>query len=129
MIKAYFVGISMDYEGEDIEVRYAIYEDDQLLRKETFFKGYVKPVIVSQVALVTLLKDLKKHMGKEITVFMNDPALNEVLRGTSQTKNRDVIQMLRTTEKELSKFGGYITITDISTHSEELAKWNEILHP
>lgn len=128
MIKAYLVGISSLYEGEDIEVRYSIYEDQELLSKQSIMMGYMKPAIVGQVALRTVLKELEKYRGKEIVIIVNDPALNEIIRGTSTTKNKDVLQMARETKEELVKFGNTV-IKDVSVDRVELAKWSEVLQP
>lgn len=126
MIKAYLAAISSQYEGEDIEVQYCIYEDQELLHKECILMEYKKSAIVPQVALITLLKKLEKHNGKEIVIMVNDPALYEIVRGTSTTKNRDVLEMARETREELNKFGGFI-IKDVSRDHLELAKWKEVL--
>ncbi len=129
MIKAYLAGISTHYEGEDIEIRYQIYDNEKLVGKESIFVEYKKPLIVGQIALVTLLKDLERFIGNEITIFINDPALNEQIRGTTNTKNKDVLKMARLTREELEKFENLITIKDVSTNSKELVKWNDILRP
>lgn len=128
MIKAYLLGISTLYEGEDIEVRYSIYEDQELLGKQSIMMEYMKPAIVGQVALRTVLKELEKYRGKEIVILVNDPALNEIIRGTSTTKNKDVLQMARETKEELVKFGNTV-IKDVSVDRVELARWNEVLQP
>lgn len=126
MIKAYLVGISSQYEGEDIELRYSIYEDQELLRKESVMMEYRKPGIVGQVALMTLLKELEKYKGKEIVIIVNDAALCEIIRGTSTTKNKDVLNMAKNTREELTKFGNPV-IKDVSVDRLELARWNEVL--
>ena len=126
MIKAYLEGIASQYEGEDIEVRYSIYEDQELLCKEFVILEYRKPAIVGQVALVKLLKGLEKYMGKEIVIIISDPALYEIIRGTSTTKNRDVLEMAIETRKEYSKFENII-IKDVSEDRIELAKWHKAL--
>ena len=128
MLKAYLVGISSQYEGEDIEVRYSIYEDQELLRKESVMMEYRKPGIVGQVALITLLKELEKYKGKEIIIIVNDAALCEIIRGTSTTKNKDVLNMAKDTREELTKFGNPV-IKDVSVDRLELARWNEVLKP
>lgn len=128
MIKAYVVGISSLYEGEDIEVRYSIYEDQELLCKKSVMMEYMKPAIVGQVALRTVLKELEKYRGKEIVIIVNDPALNEIIRGTSTTKNKDVQQMARETKGELANFENTV-LQDVSVDRVELAKWNEVLKP
>lgn len=128
MIKAYLAGISSLYEGEDIEVRYSIYEDQELLGKESIMMEYRKPAIVGQVALITLLKELEKYAGQEIVIIVNDPVLNEIVRGTSTTKNKDVLQMARETREALSNFTSCV-IKNVSVNHLELAKWSEILKP
>ncbi len=127
MIKAYLAGISSLYEGEDIEVRYCIYEDQELISKESVILEYKKPAIVGEVALLTLLKELEKFKKKEITIIVNDAALCEFLRGTSTTKNRDILKLVKETQKKLSKFEKVI-INDISVNHRERANWNEELH-
>lgn len=128
MIKAYSVGISSLYEGEDIEVRYSIYEDQELLRKQSVVMEYMKPAIVGQVALRTVLKELEKYKDEEVVIIVNDPALNELLRGTSTTKNKDVLSMARDTKEELTNFEN-VVVKDVSVDRVELAKWNEVLQP
>lgn len=128
MLKAYLAGISSLYEGEDIEVRYCIYEDQELLCKESIMMEYRKPAIVGQVALITLLKELEKYAGQEIVIIVNDPVLNEVIRGTSTTKNKDVLQMAKETREFMSKFTNCV-IKNVSVDHLELAKWSEILKP
>ncbi|SDL01834.1 hypothetical protein [Natronincola ferrireducens] len=127
MIKAYMVGITTHYEGEDIEIRYSIYNDEKLLCKKSFFKEYKKPAIVGQVALITVLQELEDFVDDEIMIVINDPALNEQVKGTSTTRNRDVLKMARLVKEELGKFKNPIIIKDVSGDSVELAKWNEEL--
>ena len=126
MIKAYLAGIASQYEGENIEVRYSVYEDQELLCKESVIMEYKKPAIVGQIALITLLKKLKKYMGKEIVIIISDAALYEIVRGTSTTKNSDVLKMASQTRKEFTKFRN-TTIKDVSKEHVELMKWNEVL--
>lgn len=128
MIKAYLAGISTLYEGEDVEVRYCIYKDDELLSKESVLMEYKKPAIVGQVALITLLKKLEKYIGQELIIIVNDAALCEIIKGTSTTKNKDVLKMAGKTREKLSSLGDPV-IKDVSGDSVELAKWNEVLQP
>lgn len=124
MIKAYLGWIASLYEGESIEVKYTIHEEQELLLKETILMDYRKPAIVGQVALSTLLKKLKKHRDKEIVVIINDAALYEIVRGTSTTENKDVLKMATQMKKELAEFSD-IVIRDASKDRMELAEWNE----
>jgi hypothetical protein len=126
MIKAYLAGVASLYEGENIEVRYSVYEDQELLYKESVMMEYKKPAIVGQIALITLLKKLKKYMEKEIVIIVNDAALYEIVRGTSTTKNYDVLKMASQTREEFAKFSNTV-IKDVSKDHAELMKWNEAL--
>jgi hypothetical protein len=126
MITAYLAGIPSLYEGEDIEVRYLIYEDQELLTKKILLLEYNKPAIVGQIALGALLKELEVQRDKEIVIIINDASLNEVVKGTSTTKNKDVQTMAKVTREELNKFANCL-IKDVSTDYEELKKWNQIL--
>ncbi len=128
MIKAYLVGISSQFEGEDIEVRYRIYKDGELISKESVLMEYKKPAIVGQIALVRLLKELEKYINEEIVIIVNDPALCELIRGTSTTKNQVVLNMAKRTKEKLAKFNNYV-IKDVTGDRKELEKWNEILQP
>ncbi len=133
MIKAYLVGIASLYEGEDIEIRYAIYEDksplsedESLLSKEVISAHYKKPAVVGAVAFLRTLKALAKYMDQEVTIIVNDGALCEFIRGTGNTKDKDVQRLVREIQSELLKFG-HVTIKDAGVDFKELEKWNEVL--
>ncbi|AHM56320.1 hypothetical protein EAL2_c10210 [Peptoclostridium acidaminophilum DSM 3953] len=127
MITAYMAGISTGYEGEDIEIRYSIYNGQELIRKDSVFKDYKKPAVVGPASMLALLKELEEFNGEEITVIANDPALNELVRGTSTTQNRDVLKMAGMLKKKLAEFSPGVTLKDVSQDKEELAKWDEEL--
>lgn len=128
MIKAYLVGISTLYENEDIGIRYRIYQDEALVSEKSIFRTYEKPLVVSHVALLTLLKELKKYKDNEKIIIINDAALNEQIRGTSKNKKDYVQEMANRVREELNKFKGSVTVKDVSGNPVELGKWNDILH-
>ncbi len=129
MINAYMVGITVFHEGENIEIRYAIYEEDALVEKKSVYQSYRKPLLVSQVALVTVLKELEKYKDQAVTLYINDEALQEQIRGTSTTKNREVIKMADISRSKIRKFGETLVIKNVSQDKVELQKWNEVLSP
>jgi hypothetical protein len=128
MIKAYLAGIDSPYEGEDIEIQYCIYEDSELICKESVMKDYQKPALVGQVALRTLLKKLKPYIDQEIVVIVNDTVLYESIRGTLKTKNKDVLRMAKETKNRLDKFEN-VVIKNVSGNHAELTDWVEVLKP
>ncbi|MBU5676128.1 hypothetical protein KQI88_06835 [Alkaliphilus sp. MSJ-5] len=129
MITVYLAGISAYYEGEDIEIRYRIYNGEDLILKESLLKDYKKPAVVGPFALLTVLKELEKYQDDEITIIVNDPALNELIRGTSTTKNAGVLKMINMAKDRLNRFKNSVKIKDISNDKVELAKWDDILKP
>ncbi len=126
MIKAYLAGITSLYEGEDIEIRYAIYEDESLVSKEMIRVHYKKPAVVGAVAFLRTLKALAKYMEHEVTIIVNDAALCEFIRGTGKTKDKDVQRLVREIQSELSKFDN-VLIQDAGRDFKELEKWSEVL--
>lgn len=126
MIKAYLAGFTSPLEGEDIEIRYSIYEDQDLLNRQSILLEYQKPALVGLVSLSHLMQELKSQIGKEIVILINDPALYELIRGTSTTKNREQLKMVMEVTKEFMKFDGMI-LKDVSQDHEELLKWNAAL--
>ncbi|MHC1723823.1 MAG: hypothetical protein AB9836_11555 [Aminipila sp.] len=126
MIKAYLAAFPMLYEGEDIEVRYSIFEDDVLIKKESIFLAYMKPAVVGLSSVITLLRNLEQYKEKEITVVLNDASLYEVLKGASTTKNGDVIKMANQTKRQQAKFQNLFFI-NVTKDKNALARWKEIL--
>lgn len=126
MIKVYLAGIASLYEGEDIEIQYSIYDDLELICKKSVSMDYVKPAIVGQVAMRTVLNKLKKYISKEVVVVVNDTALYESIRGTLKTKNIDVLKMARETRKKLAGFENF-TIENVSGNYVKTEKWMQAL--
>lgn len=126
MIKAYLAGIPSLYEGEDIEIRYSIFEDESLLSKEIIRVHYKKPAVVGAVAFQRVLKALGKYTDQEVTLIVNDGALCEFIRGTGKTKDKDVQRLVKDIQSELTKFDN-VLIKNAGVDFKELEKWNAVL--
>lgn len=126
MIKAYLAWIANGYEGEDVEVRYSIYIDEETFKKESIFIDYKKPALAGQFAIMILLDELKDYMDEDITIIINDGALHEIIRGTSTSKNREFQNMGKTTREAIEKFKS-IEVENVSGNHIEISKWNNIL--
>ena len=127
MITAYLVGIPAYYEGEDIEIRYSIYRDEELICKKSIYQDYIKPAAVGIKAYIALLEEFQQIDGDEFTVIINDPALNELIRGTSTTKNGAVLKALSQMKRKVDRFNKKLTVIDVSNHYEDIIKWDEKL--
>lgn len=126
MIKAYLAWMSTGYEGEDVEIRYSIYKDEELLKKESMFIDYQKPVLAGQVAIKVLLDNLEDYKDEKITIIINDGALYEIIQGTSTSKNREFQNMGEETRNEIEKFED-IKVENVSGNHIDIENWNNIL--
>lgn len=129
MITVYLAVIPSYYESEEMEIRYRIYNGEELVCKKNIFKSYKKPSISQLVGLQAVLKELKEYDDEDILVIVNDGAIKEQIEGTSGTKNNDIIRMAKIVRSELDKLTNPITIKNIGSDSVELKKWDEILRP
>lgn len=126
MIKAYLTAFPMQYEGEDIEIRYSLFQDDIPMKKETIYLEYMKPAIVGLNSILTMLQKLEEYKEEEITIIINDASLYEIIKGCCTTKNGDVIKMAGKMKKQLLKFNK-LSFINVTKDKAALAKWKEIL--
>ncbi len=126
MIKAYLAAFPMLYEGEDIEVRYVIYQDDVAIKKESLYIEYVKPTVVGLYSVLALLSKLDEFKEEEIEIMINDSALNEIIKGACTTKNGDVLKMASKVKKQMTKFTN-LSFINVTKDKASLAKWKEII--
>ncbi|WP_099188852.1 hypothetical protein [Tepidibacter mesophilus] len=127
MIKAYVLGITTYYEGEDIEIKISIFKDEESLLKQSYFKQYRKPAVVEHVALLDTLKRLEPYKGDDITIIINNPSLYEQIKGTSTLKNEEALKMTNEVNERLKEFGNSINIKNVSNDKVGLIEWKDIL--
>lgn len=127
MIKAYMAAFSTLYEGEDIEVRYSLSQDDQVIKEESVYLEYMKPAVVGVNALLMLLRKLEAYKQETVVITINDGALNEIIRGTNTTQNGEVLKLAGKIKKELSKFQRVSFVNVTNKDRAELAEWKEVL--
>lgn len=124
MIKVYLAGIPSYHESESIEIRYRIFEDGNEIAHRFVKKDYQKPVMVSLFSLMFLLKELEKFDNQEITILMNDSAIQEQLKGTTTTKNKEVLKQAGLVREKIQKFDFPITVQDVSLDNKMIVEWN-----
>lgn len=127
MIRVYLAGVPSFYEGEDIEIKYSIFHDETLLEKECTYVRYRTPATVGAVALLRVLGALSIYKDEEITVILNEAALCEFIRGTSDTKNLEVKKLVKQVKTEMAKFNK-LTLEDVGGNHKALVKWSEVLN-
>lgn len=126
MIKVYSAAFPMFYEGEDIEVRYSLFQDDIPIQKESIYLEYMKPAIVGLNSILTILLKLEEYKEEEITIIINDASLYEIIKGCSTTKNGDVLKMASKMKKQFVKFEN-LSFINVTKDKAVLLKWKEIL--
>lgn len=124
MIKAYLAAIPSLYEGEDIEVRYSVFQDEVLYKRESDFLEYEKPALAGLISVITLLRKLEKYKDQEITVFINDASLHELLKGSSTVKNGEIVKMASKVKKQSGKFE-QLAFVNVNKNKEQLDMWKE----
>ena len=126
MIKAYLAWIPSYYEGEDIETRYAIFKDGELIEEKSKWGDYCKPAICGLVAVGKLLEALEDYKEDEILIVINDGGVYELLIGTSMTNKRDALLKADKIRDEIDKFSN-LEIKNVSGDHLEIEKWDKIL--
>ena len=126
MIKAYLAAFPTFYEGEDIEIRYSLFQDDRPIKKESIYLEYMKPAVVGLNSILTMLLKLEEYKDEEITIIMNDASLYEIIKGCSTTKNGDVLKMASKMKKQLVKFKS-LSFINVTKNKASLTDWKEIL--
>ena len=126
MITVYLAAFPMLYEGEDIEVRYQVFQEDILVKKDEFYLEYVKPAVVGLHSVLVVLSKLEEHKEEEIAVIINDSALNEIIKGACTTKNGDVLKIASKVKKQIAKFSN-LSFVNITKDKGALTKWKEII--
>lgn len=122
MIKAYLFAIPSLYEDECIEMGYSLFRDDVHIKAEAIQADYAKPAVVGLVSVLILLQKMEEYKAEEITVFINDPALYEIIKGTSTTQNWEIKKMATKTKKKLERFAN-VSFVNVTKNKEALAKW------
>lgn len=126
MIKAYLAWIPSYYEGEDVETRYVIYKEGELIEKESKWEDYCKPALCGLFAIEKLLYVLKDWEDEEIQIIINDGSVYELLMGISMTNKGDVLHMAAKIREEIDKFSD-LEIENVSGDHLRIEKWDEIL--
>lgn len=126
MITVYLTAFPTLYEGEDIEIRYCLYQNDVLLKKETVYLGYVKPAVVGISSVLALLGGMESYKEEEIKVFINDGSLSELLKGSSTTKNADVLKSAAKMKKQLAGFTK-LSFINVTKDKNAFVRWKEVL--
>ena len=126
MINVYLTAFPMLYEGEDVEVRYCLLHDGIPEKKRSMYLEYMKPAAVGLNSVLALLKELEPYKEEEITVLINDEALYELIKGSSTTKNGEVLKAASKTKKQLAKFAK-LSFVNVTRDKKAFAEWKEIL--
>jgi len=116
------------HEQEEIVFTYAVYDEQgEFVKKSVICHEYRKPAIVGLYSIMTLLKEFKDYAKEDIKVIVNDGALMEQLRGTTATKNNDVVKVAELTRKHIQKFSNKITFETVSSDYQKKLHWEKML--
>ena len=123
MIKAYLATIPTYYEGEDIQVRYSIIQDQSILKKEYINLDYVKPAVTGLIGMITLVNKLQEYKLEEIEIIIYDAALYELVNGTSTTKKGEILKIASKARRMIKTLKN-LRITDVSKDHSLISDWD-----
>ncbi len=127
MKQLYVEGIPSYHVMEEMQFKYVLYDGDEVLKKKEVYHEYRKPALIGLYSVILLIKEFPDLKGEEVEVIVNDGALLEQIKGTSTTKNRDILKVAELCRKNLNKFGGKLVFTSVTGKHEEMVKWESKL--
>jgi hypothetical protein len=124
----YVLAIPAYHEQEEIVFTYAVYDEkEEFLKKSVVCHEYRKPAIVGLYSIIVLLKEFKQYSTEEVKVIVNDGALIEQLKGTTATKNTDVLKVAELTQKHIQKYSNKITFESVASDYQKKLHWEKML--
>jgi hypothetical protein len=117
------------HEQEELVFNYAVYDDEKRLKRDTLYFEYRKPAIAPLFGVMQVLKELKTYQKDEILFIVNDGALVEQLKGTTTTKNADVLKVAELARKHVLKFSNQVSFKSIAGEYQAMLNWESKLLP
>lgn len=127
MKQLYVEGIPSYHVEEEMYFKYVLYDGEDLVVTKDVYHEYRKPALVGLYSIILLMKEFPELKNEEVQVIVNEGALLEQIRGTSTTKNKDILKVAELCRKQLDKFGGKITLVSVAGKHEEMVKWESSL--
>ena len=127
MKKLYVEGLPSYHEMDEMVFKYVLYEDNELLEAKTVYHDYRKPALTGLYAVILLMKEFPKLKNQEVEIIMNEGALLEQIKGTSTTRNRDILKVADLCRRQMSKFGGKLKLVSVSGNHEGKVEWESRL--
>lgn len=129
MFTIYLLTTPAYHEIEDMVFRYAIYDDQEnLVKSGELEHAYRKPLLTGMYGIMEVLKAIPEYKRQAITFVVNDGALVEQVKGTTTTKNRDVLKVAHLTNKHMNKFSDTILIKSVAGDHEQMMEWEKKLN-
>lgn len=129
MISIYLESIPGFIEGEDVLVKYAIYNtDDELLQSKKFYIDSVIPLVSDHAAFLAMFKHLKVYNDQdEIIFFINNASLFEQLHGHSTIQRKEAIEYCEKILLAIQKFKPLFSVENVSTDYHAVLEWKKSL--
>ncbi len=127
MKRLYVEGIPSYHVMEEMHFKYVLYDGEEAAATKEVYHEYRKPALVGLYSIILLMKEFPELKDVEVQVIVNDGALLEQIRGTSTTKNKDILKVAELCRKQLDKFGGKISLISVAGKHEEMVKWESSL--
>lgn len=129
MYTIYLLTTPAYHESEDMVFRYVMYDDEEKVVKDGEIEHpYRKPLLTGMYGIMEVLKAIPEYKRESITFVVNDGALVEQVKGTTTTKNKDVLKVAQLTNKHMDKFSDTILIKSVAGDHDRMKEWEKKLN-
>jgi hypothetical protein len=127
MKKIYALATPAYHEMDEMVFKYAVYEEEQLVKDFTLYHEYRKPALCGLYSIILLLKEIPQYKEEPVQVIVNDGALIEQINGTTTTKNNDILKVAELCRKHLYKYGNQLKVVSVAGNHDEKNAWEKHL--
>lgn len=128
MIKIYVLATPAYHEDEEMVFKFAVYKNEKFLKSKTIYHEYRKPVLTGLYSILILLKEFPEFRKDDVQVIVHEGAMIEQLKGTTTTKNGNILKVAELVQKHLGKYSNKIEIVSVAGNHQEKLEWERMLN-
>lgn len=127
MKKIYILETPAYHEMDEMLFKYAVYENDVLVETREVYHEYRKPMLAGLYSIIILMKEFPQYKNQPLEIIINNGALAEQIKGTSTTKNKDIIKVAELVRKQIGKYSSQLEIRSVAGNHDDMVEWKEKL--
>ncbi len=123
----YALGTPAYHEQDEMVFKYVVYDQEKVVSEKTVYHEYRKPSIVGLYTILLLLKEIPEYKTEEVTIIVNDGAILEQIKGTTTTKNTDILKVAKLCRNNLRSYSSTISIESVAGTYKGKLDWERKL--